>query len=202
MQARCLIQDLADPALSEVLLEATKNLELGVLVYNAAYVPVGPFWETDEEALERLVRVNVHGPTILLRSLLPPMCERRRGAVVLMSSLAGLQGTPRFTIYAASKAFNTTLAEGLWAELREKNIDVLACCSGAVPTPGYQRAFKSNALGMLTSEQVASRTLDALGKGPRFVPGLVNRIAAQISSRILSRKSAINLIHKNILKIT
>ena len=57
-----------------------------------------------------------------------------------MSSLAGSQGSPKIATYAASKAFNTILAEGLWEELRDKGIDVVASCAGAIRTPGYELA--------------------------------------------------------------
>ena len=52
-----------------------------------------------------------------------------------MSSLAGLQGTPPITMYAATKAFGAVLADGLWAELRGSGVDVVACVAGAVETP-------------------------------------------------------------------
>ncbi len=76
---------------------------------------------------------------------------------------------------AATRAFNAILGEGLWQELREQGVDVVACCAGAVETPGYLRSGKGRVPGMLDPGTVARRTLDALGKGPRFVPGLVNR---------------------------
>ena len=87
----------------------------------------------------RVVDVNVRGPVKALRTLLPPMAARGRGAVVLMSSLAGSQGTARLATYAASKAFNKVLAEGLWSELQGQGIDVLACCAGGCPQPRLRR---------------------------------------------------------------
>ncbi|MBK7408914.1 MAG: SDR family NAD(P)-dependent oxidoreductase [Saprospirales bacterium] len=68
------------------------------------------------------------------------MIARGSGGIVLMSSLAGSQGSPKIATYAASKAFNTILAEGLWEELRDKGIDVVASCAGAIRTPGYELA--------------------------------------------------------------
>ena len=194
VEVRCLVQDLADARLGQVLQEATAGLEVGVLIYNAAYVPTGRFIDTDLESLENLIRVNVQGPVTTVRTLAPAMCERNRGAVILMSSLAGMQGGPGIVGYAASKAFNTILAEGLWAELGEQNIDVVVSCAGAMPTPGYERTYKKGSPGMLDPAEVAERTLKALGRGPRFIPGLINRMAATLSTRLLPRRTAIHLI--------
>ncbi|MYD99610.1 MAG: SDR family NAD(P)-dependent oxidoreductase [Gammaproteobacteria bacterium] len=197
VEVRCLALDLADPGLTDSLADAIAGLEIGVVVYNAAFVPVGEFVDIDYSDLERVARVNVLGPLAVLNSLLPPMRERGRGAVVLMSSLAGLQGTPRVAAYAATKAFNTILAEGLWAELRSSGIEVVGCCAGAIRTPGYLRAVTGDLPGMLSSEAVARRTLDALGKGPRTVPGRLNRISAQFVTRLLTRRAAVRLIAAN-----
>ena len=197
VEVRPLAMDLAAPGLADALATATADLDLGVLVYNAAFVPVGRFTDADAEALERAVDVNVRAPVVMLHTLLPGLERRGRGAVILMSSLAGLQGTPRVAAYAATKAFNTVLGEGLWQELREQGIDVIACCAGAIETPGYQRSGKGRVPGMLDPDAVARRTLDSLGRGPRVVPGLVNRLVAVLLTRLLPRKAAIRLMARN-----
>lgn len=197
VEVRPVAMDLASPGLAAALAAATADLDLGVLVYNAAFVPVGRFVEADAEELERAVDVNVRAPVVMLHTLLPGLERRGRGAVILMSSLAGLQGTPRVAAYAATKAFNAILGEGLWQELREQGVDVVACCAGAVETPGYLRSGKGRVPGMLDPETVARRTLDALGKGPRFVPGLVNRLVAVLLTRLLPRGAAVRLMAGN-----
>ena len=197
VEVRPIAMDLARPDLADALAAATADLDLGVIVYNAAFVPVGRFVDADADALERAVDVNVRAPVVVLHTLLAGLERRGRGAVILMSSLAGLQGTSRVAAYAATKAFNTILAEGLWQELREQGIDVIACCAGAIETPGYQRSGKGRVPGMLDPDAVARRTLDALGTGPRVVPGLVNRLVAVLLTRLLPRKTAIRLMARN-----
>lgn len=197
IEVRCLELDLADPAFPEALREATRDLELGMLVYNAAFVPMGPFLDNDEDGIEQAVDVNVRGPLRLVRALAPALKERGRGAVVLMSSLSGLQGSPHISVYAASKAFNTIFAEALWYELTPHGIDVAACVSGAVPTPGYLERFGRKVPGMLSAEEAVRQTLDRLGKGPRIVPGRINRFAHQLVRRLLPRRTAIRLIAKS-----
>ena len=105
-----------------------------------------------------------------------------------------MQGAPRLAAYAASKAFNTILGESLWYELREQGIDVVVSCPGAINTPRYLKSTNRVAPGTMTSEAVARETLDALGKGPRVVPGVVNRLFARLFERLLPRKTAIQLM--------
>ena len=194
VEVRSLVLDLAGPAFGRALAGAVTGLDLGVIIYNAACTPVGPFADAEPEAIEQAVDVNVRGPLLLLGTLLPAMRDRGRGAVVLMSSLSGLQGAPNVAAYAATKAFNAILAEGLWYELRSHGVEVAACCAGAMPTPGYVKSFDRDVPGMLPPEEAARQTLDALGRGPRLVPGRINRIAAQLMTRLLPRRLAIRLI--------
>ena len=168
-----------------------------MLVYNAAYAPIGSFSQIDPEKLEMVADVNVKGPLLLSKYISAQMIKRQRGAIVLMSSLAGTQGSPKLTAYAASKAFNAILAEGLWGELRSQDIDVLASVAGAIRTPGYEAAQGKSAPGTLDANMVVKRTLKALGKRPVTVPGLTNKIARFLMGRLLPRTWAIAMMKKN-----
>lgn len=201
VQTRWRALDLADPELAGKIRAACEDSPPGMLVYNAALIPAGPFVKLSQEMLDRLVRVNVLGPLTVLRALLDRMREKGRGAVVLMSSMSGHNGWPQLTGYAATKAFNTVLGEGLWYELGEDGIDVVVSCPGAIGTPGYSRTFRRTAPGMLSPEKVARTTLDALGKGPKVIPGTLNRIGAQLMTRLLPRSPIIRLIGKSMRKV-
>jgi len=174
------------------------NVDIGLLVYDAAYAPIGPFEDVTEDQLVRATEVNVRAPLLLAKFLSAPMIERRRGGIVLMSSLAGSQGSPNIAAYAATKSFNAILAEGLWKELKPHGVDVLACLAGAILTPGYQAAESAKpAPGTMEARDVAEQTLDALGRGPIFVPGRVNKLARFVLMRLLSRRAAIAIMSKN-----
>jgi short-subunit dehydrogenase len=136
IETRVVACDLADAAFGVRLAEATRDVEVGVGVYNAAYSFVAPLLDKPLADALRVVDVNVRGPLVFAHTFAPPMVARGRGALVLMSSLAGFQGSPKLAAYAASKSFITTLAESLWCELRPKGVDVLASCAGAIRTPG------------------------------------------------------------------
>jgi uncharacterized protein len=177
---------------------STLNVSIGLLVYNAAFAPIGLFENTSEDHLALAAAVNVKAPLLLTKLLSAPMIQQKRGGIVLMSSLAGAQGSPKLAAYAATKSFNAILAEGLWKELKPHGIDVLACCAGAILTPGYQQAEKTKpAPGTMKANDVSEQTLNALGKGPIIIPGIINKIGRFILARLLSRKAAIAIMAKN-----
>lgn len=174
------------------------ELTIGLVVYDAAYAPIGPFSDVTDDQLDTAVAVNVRAPLLLTKLLSVPMIERGRGGIVLMSSLAGSQGSPNIAAYAATKSFNAVLAEGLWRELKPRGVDVLACMAGAILTPGYEGAQGAKAApGTLSAEAVAEQTLDALRKGPVVIPGTVNKLARFVLTRLLSRRAAIGIMAKN-----
>lgn len=177
---------------------STLNVSIGLLVYNAAFAPIGLFENMSEEQLALAAAVNVKAPLLLTKLLSASMIRRKRGGIVLMSSLAGAQGSANIATYAATKSFNAILAEGLWKELKPHGIDVLACCAGAILTPGYLRAEKIKpAPGTLEAGAVAEQTLNALGRGPIIIPGAINKVGRFVLTRLLSRKAAIYIISKN-----
>ena len=194
VEVRCLVQDLAAPDLAEVLRKETANLDVGMLIYNAASVPIGPFMKATDAELQQMMEVNAIGMVSAVRSVVPGMVQRGRGGVILVSSLAGLQGFPGLAGYSATKAFIINLGEALWYELKDSGVDAMACIAGAMPTPGFNRVFKELAPGAMPAEQAAEKTLRALGKGPRFIPGLVNKLVAATTLRLVSRKRLIPLL--------
>ena len=174
------------------------NVPIGLLVYDAAYAPIGRFEDVSEDQLLRATEVNVRAPLLLAKFLSVPMIARGRGGIVLMSSLAGSQGSPNLAAYAATKSFNAILAEGLWKELKPRGVDVLACMAGAILTPGYREAESAKpAPGTLEANDVAEQTLNSLGKGPIVIPGAVNKVARFLLTRLLSRRAAIAIMAKN-----
>jgi len=176
----------------------TRPLEIGLLVYDAAFAPIGPFADAAPDDLAQAAAVNVRSPLLLARHLAGPMIERGRGGIVFMSSLAGGQGGPNLAAYAATKAFTTVLAEGLWHELRPRGVDVLVCTAGAIVTPGYRGASGAKAVpGILPAGVVAKTALRALGRGPVVIPGATNKLGRFVMTRLLSRRGAIGLMAKN-----
>ncbi len=197
VDVRVVSVDLARASFTETLAKATLGLEIGLGVYNAAYSFIAPLLERPLEDALRVIDVNCSGPVRFVHALAPAMVARERGGLVLMSSLAGFQGGPRLAAYAASKAFNIVLGESLWWELEPHGVDVLVSCPGAVRTPSYLKTTPEEAPGTLDPSDVAERTLTALGSGPTFIPGAVNKMARFFLGRVLTRGGAVGVMAKN-----
>ncbi len=202
VEARAETLDLGAPGLPERLTALAGELEIGLGVYNAAFTPVGALVDQTPEDLERVVDVGVRGPLAFARALAPGMVARGRGGLILMSSLAGLQGSPRIAAYAGAKAFNIVLGESLWAELKPRGVDVLVTAAGAIRTPGYALAASKEAPGTLDARDVAEPTLDAFGKGPIVSPGLTNKLARFVMGRLLPRRTQIAIMGRSTAGLT
>lgn len=194
--------DLAAPDLLERARACAEGLEVGLLVYNAAYSLIGPFLGQTLEDKLRIIDVNCRGPVVLAHEFGAAMVARKRGGIILMSSMAGSQGAPIVATYGASKAFDRVLAEGLWEELGAHGVDVLACCAGATRTPTYEASKPvGNPPFMMESGPVVRESLLALGTTPSFVPGMGNRAAAFVMERLFPRSVAIRTIGKETRKM-
>lgn len=197
---RAIAADLAERAGLDRVSNETRDLDVGLLVYNAAYSLIGPFWANDADAHLKELAVNVSGPLALVHGFGGPMRARGRGGVVLVSSMAGFQGSALIANYAATKAYNLVLGEGLWDELRADGVDALVCCAGATRTPNYERSNPATASAMVsvqTPDAVAREALDYLGRGPLLIPGRANRIASLLLRRVLPRKLAVRIMGQN-----
>jgi short-subunit dehydrogenase len=203
IQVRTLTIDLSLPDSTENIIQQTRDLEIGLLIYNAASSVVGPFLDHSIDEHLKEIETNVRAPLALTHHFSGQMLPRGRGGIVLMSSLSAFQGSAFIANYAATKAFNILLAEGLWEEWRNSGIDVMACVAGATSTPKY-KASKPKQTGRfsdttLEPEVVVRETLNALGKQPFVIPGGVNRLSSFIMRHILPRKVAIQMMG-NILR--
>jgi short-subunit dehydrogenase len=119
--------------------------------------------------------------------------------MVLMSSMAGWQGSAMVGIYAASKAFVTVLAESLWSELRPHGVDVHACVAGATLTPNFKsqtpKARQRQAFPM-DPEAVVDAALSRLGKGPTIIAGRVNRAVYVLLGKLIPRAAAVRFFSR------
>lgn len=108
--------------------------EIDGMVYLAGtYWPMGATsYEGDKVAA--MLDVNLTGATRVLGEVLPGMVDRDRGHVVLTGSLVGFRGLPGAVGYGASKAGIMSLAETLYADLRETGVDVQLVNPGFIKT--------------------------------------------------------------------
>lgn len=201
VQVRTITLDLARDDAAATIAGTAEDLDIGLLVYNAAYSAIGPFLDRSLEDHLTEIAVNCRTPLGLAYTFGQPMRKRGMGGIILMSSLSALQGSALIANYAATKAYNLLLAEGLWEELRGAGVDVLACRAGAVSTPNYLKSISRPAqtsaeppLGAMPAEGVVADTLAGLGRAGSLIPGLSNQAAAFFMQRMLPRGLAIRLM--------
>ena len=193
------VVDLGQPA--EPLLEAVRRAvgdrEIGLLVANAAWSPVGPFLDSDLAALLTAIDINCRAPVVLAHELGARMAARGRGGIIVMSSLAAETGTAGVALYSATKAFDLVLAEGLWYELRDRGVDVVAIRPGSTRTPGWQSTQPASGelKGVMEPADVVRDALAALGTIPSIAAGSANR-AAEAMFRTMARRDVIELMSR------
>jgi short-subunit dehydrogenase len=198
VETKIIVQDLSAPDAAEQIVRNITELEIGLLIYNAAFSAIGPFLDRSLDDHLKEIHTNAFTPLKLIYLLAQQMLERNRGGIVLMSSLSAFQGSAYISTYSATKVFNIVLAEGLWEEWRQHGVDVLVCVSGAVKTPNYVASEPASTGGLgdmtMTPDQVVREALDSLGKRAYVIPGRVNRLASFVMRHLLPRKAAVQFM--------
>ena len=118
---------------------------LAGLVNNAGIAVAGPVLELGVDQFRRQMDVNVIGPIISTQAFGPllgsdPQLKGPKGRIVMISSVAGKNGNPLTSAYAASKHAIEGLSESLRRELMLFGIDVIIVAPGAVKTPIWSKA--------------------------------------------------------------
>jgi meso-butanediol dehydrogenase/(S,S)-butanediol dehydrogenase/diacetyl reductase len=130
------VADVRDRASVEAMVAKTVERfgAIDVLCPNAGVFvgPDGPLEETPDDAIDLLIDVNIRGVVNVLRAGLPHV--RPGGAVILTSSISGLQAHPGGAVYAATKTAQLGLARSLAAELGERRIRVNVISPGTIET--------------------------------------------------------------------
>ena len=116
-----------------------------ILVCNAAVNPVyGPMRDLSDEAFDKIMGANVKSNLWLCNLTIPDMAARGGGAVVIVSSIAGLRGTEMLGAYGISKSADFALARNLAVEWGPQNVRVNCIAPGLVKTD-FARALWEDA---------------------------------------------------------
>jgi len=162
-----------------------QQVSINFLINNAGSGDRGPFATGDTNRLKEMMQLNIVTLTALTRRLLPPMIEQKRGAILNVSSSASFLPIPGMAVYAATKAYVTSLSEALRSELHRSGITVTALCPGPVHTEFDQVAVRSGRRDPLAPEftfvsveEVVRAGLAAVEQDrANVVPGLTMKLA-------------------------
>ena len=165
------------------------GLSIDLLINNAGLGDHGRFAESEWERVCSMLQVNMYALTYLTFRFLPAMKKAGSGAILNVSSVAGLLPIPNSAVYAATKAYVTSFSEAIRAELRYAGISVTALCPGPVQTEFLSLATRKSDLLKHTApeffivsvEEIVREALEAVAKGrPRVIPGAMVNLAMTI----------------------
>jgi hypothetical protein len=200
IQARTLAADLSERASLAAVERAVMDLEIGLLVCNAALAYTGVFLRAPLSEYQRMIEVNCASTLALVYSLGGAMTKRGRGGLIVMSSLAAFQGSPMVAAYGATKAFLVTLAEALADEWKPHGVDVMACCPAVVTTPAFLTdGHNPNGPTPMAMEpaQVVRETVAALGRKRIVVPGAMSKLARFAMGRLMPRTTVVTIMGRS-----
>jgi len=170
---------------------------IDLVVNNAGFGTSGEFHTLEADRLGREIDLNIGALTRIAHAALATMIPRRRGWLLNVSSVAGFQPAPKLAVYAATKAYVTSLSESLHSEASSAGVNVTALCPGLTKTEfqdvsnteHYQSRVPDFA--WTTVEEVAAAGLDGVAKGRAIVvPGAVYKAlvtAGGVTPRWLKR---------------
>jgi short-subunit dehydrogenase len=192
VRAQYFILDLSQSDAPARLLAETRerNLEIDLLINNAGFGSMGEFAKLDLARELNMIDLNVRSLVELTHLFLPPMRERKRGAIINVASTASFQPVPFMATYAATKAFVLSFSESLWEENRPFGVKVMALCPGVTETGFFDASRMKRPPGRIvqTSEQVVDVALRALKRGKSSViSGWPNRFAVE-AERVVPRR--------------
>jgi uncharacterized protein len=177
IEVQTLSADLATDEGNASLFNVASEREVGLLVAAAGFGTSGEFVRSDIATETDMLRVNCLAVIQQVRRFAEPMATRKRGGIVLLSSLVGFQGTPFSANYAATKAYIQSFAEALHVELKPYGVDVLSVAPGPVNS-GFAKRAGMQMGAADTPENVARNVLNALPQRATIRPGLLGKFLA------------------------
>ena len=125
--------------------------KIDIFVNNAGIAGVNKtVWETDFEEWRKVLRINLDGPFICCKAIVPTMVAQNYGRIVNIASIAGKEGNPNAAHYSASKAGLIALTKSLGKELAKYNIMVNAVTPAAAKTAIFDQMTQQHIDFMLS----------------------------------------------------
>lgn len=197
--------DLSDDAFLETLADATRDLDIGLVISNAGAIAYGDFLTIDRTALHRGLRLNVTAHLNLVHHYGQGLAKRGRGGVLLVSSMAGLQGTPYMMDYAAAKAYVLSLGEALHVEFQKRGLHVTVLLPGPTDTPMMANSGtdpSDTPMKLMSAQACVAEGLAALGANrATHIAGRMNRLMIALIPRSIRPKMMGAMVAKGLARI-
>jgi short-subunit dehydrogenase len=145
------------------------NPAVTLLVNNAGVAAVTPLLNSDVEAMEEMIRLNVTALTRLTYAAAPAFVARHTGTIINIASVVALNPESLNGVYGASKAFVLALSHSLHHELADKGVRIQAVLPGATATDIWDKAGKPlhtlPAAILMSTEDMVDAALTGLDQG-------------------------------------
>lgn len=145
--------DVSDPAGVDAARDATLKAlgKIDVLVNNAGIAGANAtVWDTKVDEWRKVMRINLDGPFICCRAVVPAMMKQNYGRIINIASIAGKEGNPNAAHYSASKAGLIALTKSLGKELANTNIAVNCVTPAAAKTAIFDQLTQQHIDFMLS----------------------------------------------------
>ncbi|MFI5178616.1 MAG: SDR family NAD(P)-dependent oxidoreductase [Vicinamibacterales bacterium] len=174
--ARAFPADVTTPGALAPVIKALGPVDL--LVNNAGLRgPIGPFWDADPAEYWRAIDVNLRGPILCTRAVLPAMIARRRGRVINLASGAAAMPIAYFSSYCAAKSALVRMTECLAIEARPHGVCLFSITPGSVRTSMTEYSLTSEA-GLKWLPWYKQFFDEGLNLTPEHSAALVRRLAS------------------------
>lgn len=184
-----LTTDAGQRAVARRISDADRPIDL--VVNNAGFGTNGTFHALDPDRLADEIELNVAALTRLSHAALAAMIPRRRGWLLNVSSVASFQPAPQLAVYAATKAYVTSLTESLHEEAAPHGVHVTALCPGLTKTE-FQRVSNTQryadqfpGFAWTSPHQVARAGLrDVAANKALSIPGLQYKVLSAATNSL------------------
>lgn len=172
---------------------ATRGLDIGLVVSNAGDAIPGEFLTMNREDLQAIVRVNVLAHLDMAHHFGRRLAARKRGGLILVGALGASNGVPFMANAGATKAYVHSLGAALHIELGKQGVTVTVLMPGPTDTEAVKKlGIENPPMKPMGVEQCVSETLSALNANrAKIVPGrLIRTIFAMVPAPVVRSQTA------------
>ena len=189
VEYRAIEVDLTDPDFLLTIENATRDLDIGLVISNAGDAEAGEFLQANREHMHAIVRVNVLANLDISHHFGRRLAARQRGGLVLVGALAASDGVPFMAHPAATKAYVHSLGRALHIELAKHGVTVTVLMPGPTATPALEKlGIENDPMKAMGVAQCVSETLRALNANrAAIVPGRLIRFMSAIIPTSVAR---------------
>jgi short-subunit dehydrogenase len=202
VKTRVISIDLSETEAANAIIEATNDIQVGLLINNAAMIMGGAFVKHDLHDEINLLNVNVTTPLKLTHYFGSKMRERGRGGMIFVASIAGYNSLPYMANYMATKSYLVSFGEALYHEFKKEGVDVLVLSPGLMntdpdntrePDVGLEEPDSAEKDKAMPVTPVVVEAFENLGRKITVFPGTQSKIMEFIFKHILTRGMVTNI---------